>query len=88
MVSYDLLRIISAFSVVILHYSAQFWYDLDVNSIQWKIANQCHRHSAVRFMLFCSVLCHNCSFAADSFCGALSLLTFCQLEVLEVEIPA
>lgn len=39
MVHYDLLRVIAAFSVVMLHSAAQFWYTLDVNDIQWKIAN-------------------------------------------------
>lgn len=39
MVHYDLLRIIAAFSVVMLHSSAQFWYSLDINSIEWKIAD-------------------------------------------------
>lgn len=36
---YDLLRVIAAFSVVMLHVSAQFWYDLDVNGPEWKLAN-------------------------------------------------
>ena len=36
---YDLLRIISAFSVVILHCAAQYWYDLDIYGMQWMIAN-------------------------------------------------
>lgn len=36
---YDLLRILAAFSVVMLHASAQFWYDLDLRSGQWIIAN-------------------------------------------------
>lgn len=39
MVHYDLLRIIAAFSVVMLHSSAQFWYSLDINSTEWKIAD-------------------------------------------------
>ncbi len=39
MVHYDLLRILAAFSVVMLHSSAQFWYSLDINSKEWLIAN-------------------------------------------------
>lgn len=38
-VHYDLLRIIAAFSVVMLHSSAQFWYSLDINSTEWLVAN-------------------------------------------------
>lgn len=38
-IQYDLLRIIAAFSVVMLHSAAQFWYDLDVRSTEWVIAN-------------------------------------------------
>lgn len=38
-VHYDLLRILAAFSVVVLHSSAQFWYDLDIQSPEWLIAN-------------------------------------------------
>lgn len=36
---YDILRIIAAFSVVMLHSSAQFWYELPVTDISWLIAN-------------------------------------------------
>ncbi len=39
MVHYDLLRILAAFSVVMLHSSAQFWYTLEINSRAWIIAN-------------------------------------------------
>ena len=39
MISFDLLRILAAFSVVMLHSAAQFWYSLDVYSTQWVIAN-------------------------------------------------
>lgn len=39
MIHYDLLRIVAAFSVVMLHSAAQFWYSLDVNSTEWAIAN-------------------------------------------------
>lgn len=39
MIHYDLLRVVAAFSVVMLHSSAQFWYTLDVSSAEWKIAN-------------------------------------------------
>ena len=39
MVHYDLLRILAAFSVVILHISAQFWYDFDVTDFRWLTAN-------------------------------------------------
>ena len=36
---YDLLRILAAFSVVMLHSSAQLWYDAPVNSRIWLTAN-------------------------------------------------
>lgn len=39
MFSYDLLRIVAAFSVVMLHCAAQFWYTLELDSVDWKIAN-------------------------------------------------
>ena len=39
MIHYDLLRIIAAFSVVMLHSAAQFWYTLEVNSTEWIVAN-------------------------------------------------
>ena len=35
----DLLRILAAFSVVMLHSAAQFWYSLDIHSSEWIIAN-------------------------------------------------
>ncbi len=36
---YDILRIIAAFSVVMLHGSAQFWYELPVTDADWLITN-------------------------------------------------
>ncbi len=39
MVYLDLLRILAAFSVVLLHSAAQFWYVLDIKSTDWVIAN-------------------------------------------------
>lgn len=39
MVYLDVLRILAAFSVVMLHSAAQFWYALDVRSTEWLIAN-------------------------------------------------
>ncbi|MBQ8041386.1 MAG: acyltransferase family protein [Lachnospiraceae bacterium] len=36
---YDILRILAAFSVVMLHSAAQFWYDLDIRTKVWGIAN-------------------------------------------------
>lgn len=45
--SYDILRILAAFSVVMLHSAAQFWYGLDVKSSEWIIANS--YDSVVRF---------------------------------------
>lgn len=39
MIHYDLLRIVAAFSVVMLHSAAQFWYVLPVNGTEWKVAN-------------------------------------------------
>lgn len=38
-VCYDVLRIVAAFSVVMLHSAAQFWYTLDINSREWLVAN-------------------------------------------------
>ena len=35
----DVLRIFAAFSVVMLHSAAQFWYTLDIRSTEWLIAN-------------------------------------------------
>jgi len=45
--SYDILRILAAFSVVMLHSAAQFWYSLDVKSSEWIVANS--YDSVVRF---------------------------------------
>ena len=39
LIHYDLLRIFAAFSVVMLHSAAQFWYSLDIYSTEWLIAN-------------------------------------------------
>ncbi len=39
MVHYDLLRIVAAFSVVMLHSAGQKWYILPVTSREWQIAN-------------------------------------------------
>lgn len=39
MIHYDLLRIVAAFSVVMLHSAAQFWYTLDIRSMDWMITN-------------------------------------------------
>ena len=39
MVHYDLLRILAAFSVVMLHSAAQFWYTLPVTGREWRIAD-------------------------------------------------
>lgn len=39
MIHYDLLRILAAFSVVMLHSAAQFWYTLDIYGADWLIAN-------------------------------------------------
>lgn len=36
---YDILRIIACFSVIMLHVSAQFWYDLPITGKEWIIAN-------------------------------------------------
>lgn len=38
-IHYDLLRILSAFSVVMLHSAALFWYDLPVMGMEWRIVN-------------------------------------------------
>ncbi len=39
MLYYDLLRILAASSVVMLHVSAQFWYDFPVTDLRWLTAN-------------------------------------------------
>lgn len=39
LVHYDLLRILAAFSVVMLHSASQFWYSLSTETGAWKIAN-------------------------------------------------
>lgn len=39
MIHLDLLRVFAAFSVVMLHSAAQFWYTLDMSSTEWLIAN-------------------------------------------------
>jgi len=39
LIHFDLLRIIAAFSVVMLHCAAQFWYTIPVTQTEWKIAN-------------------------------------------------
>lgn len=38
-IHYDLLRIAACFSVVMLHTSAQLWYDYPINSTTWLICN-------------------------------------------------
>lgn len=38
-VHYDILRILAAFSVVMLHSAAQYWYALDIHSKDWIVAN-------------------------------------------------
>lgn len=38
-IHFDLLRILAAFSVVMLHSAAQFWYTQDIHSAEWIIAN-------------------------------------------------
>ncbi len=38
-VPYDLLRILAAFSVVMLHSAAQYWYELPIAGMEWKIVN-------------------------------------------------
>ena len=39
MIHYDLLRIVAAFSVVMLHSAGQKWYVLPVTDREWQIAN-------------------------------------------------
>lgn len=36
---YDILRIAACFSVIMLHSSSQFWYDIPVNQTSWLVAN-------------------------------------------------
>ena len=38
-IQYDLLRILAAFSVVMLHSAAQYWYDLPIDGRAWKTVN-------------------------------------------------
>lgn len=55
----DLLRILAAFSVVLLHTAAQFWYTLDVNGPEWKIANgydACFRFGVPVFVMISGAL--------------------------------
>ena len=35
----DLLRIVACFSVIMLHSSAQYWYELPVSSLRWSVSN-------------------------------------------------
>lgn len=39
MVSYDLLRILAAFSVVMLHSAGQKWHTLPVSNLEWQVAD-------------------------------------------------
>ena len=39
MIHYDLLRILAAFSVVMLHSAGQKWYVLPVTGREWQIAD-------------------------------------------------
>ncbi len=55
----DLLRILAAFSVVMLHVAAQFWYTLDVNGAEWKIVNgydACFRFGVPIFVMISGAL--------------------------------
>ncbi len=36
---FDLLKVVAAYAVVILHVSAQNWYKADINSAEWKVFN-------------------------------------------------
>lgn len=57
--AYDLLRILAAFSVVVLHCSAQFWYVLPVGSREWMIANfydGCFRFGVPIFVMISGAL--------------------------------
>lgn len=38
-IQYDLLRILAAFSVVMLHTAGMFWYDLPIDGREWRIVN-------------------------------------------------
>ncbi len=57
--AFDLLRIIAAFSVVMLHSAAQFWYDLPVDQKEWQIANAydaCFRFGVPIFVMISGAL--------------------------------
>lgn len=57
--AFDLLRIIAAFSVIMLHSAAQFWYDLPVDQKEWQIANAydaCFRFGVPIFVMISGAL--------------------------------
>ena len=66
MIHFDLLRILAAFSVVMLHSSAQFWYTLDVNSVPWVIANS--YNAMFRFGVPIFVMISGALFLAPDYC--------------------
>lgn len=65
MIHFDMLRILAAFSVVMLHSAAQFWYTLETDSIQWVIANS--YNAVFRFGVPIFVMISGALFLAPSY---------------------
>ena len=63
MLHYDLLRILAAFSVVMLHSASQFWYTLPVTDKDWLIMNS--YDSLVRFGVPVFVMISGALFLSD-----------------------
>ena len=63
MLHYDLLRILAAFSVVMLHSASQFWYTLPVTDSDWLIMNS--YDSLVRFGVPVFVMISGALFLSD-----------------------
>lgn len=58
-VFFDQLRVLAAFSVVMLHCAAQFWYEIPVTKLNWKIANSydaCFRFGVPIFVMISGAL--------------------------------
>lgn len=67
-VYFDFLRIIAAFSVVMLHSAAQFWYTLDIFSREWIIANSydaVFRFGVPIFVMISGALFLNSKYSVD-----------------------
>lgn len=56
---FDQLRVLAALSVVMLHCAAQFWYEIPVTELNWKIANSydaCFRFGVPVFVMISGAL--------------------------------